>query len=206
MNLDDTTKKYLIGTLAGALAGGGGLGLLSASGGERSGETPEERRSRIVRNALMGAVGGGGGVASAMGVADLLGNAVPGRGILDKWLVEPSMQASHLGRALGGAATGATIGAASSLPGAILRERNLQRLADPAGSGYLEHARRVLKSLIAPKIPANIAKLPHVTSEQKALGALGSLLRRTMARRAGRGALYGAGVGLAAPYLSGVDI
>ncbi len=99
-------NKYLIGALAGGLGAGGLSALTSAHGKERPGESPEERRNRIIRNALgMGA----GGAAVGAGIPlmlDSIATAAPTRSPAEEAALNiPREGAAAVGAALGGITT-----------------------------------------------------------------------------------------------------
>tara|TARA_B100000035_G_scaffold305403_1_gene306203 strand:- start:848 stop:2122 length:1275 start_codon:yes stop_codon:yes gene_type:complete len=83
--------KYLLGTLAGGVAGGGLSGYLSSQN-KITGESKKERRKRILRNALIGT--GLGGVAGA--------GLTAGAGLLQDALDAPTGDSPDLGQPTGG--------------------------------------------------------------------------------------------------------
>lgn len=98
-------SHYLTAALAGSLLAGGAGGILASRGGNRPGEDDNERRKRILSNALamgtLGAVAGAGGV----GAYDAFSHAAPERTANEDFLLatNPTTRVA-VGAGAGGAA------------------------------------------------------------------------------------------------------
>jgi len=210
--VDPTLKKYLLSSMAGAVLGGSGTGWLSATGGERFGETPEERRSRIVRNTLLGAAAGGAGTAALVGAGDLLSTAAPSRGLIDKHVTQPISQMSTLTRGILGGGLGATAGAASVLPGAISEgAANWMIQNRPSGVPFIsdrpkaEAWKEIQKALLTFGDAAKARTVKGVPQSKIHLMELGDKLRATMKSRLKAPAIAGATLGVGLPFLTGLE-
>lgn len=190
MTVDDlqafekSANRYLYGTLAGALAGGGIGALTSSRGKERPGESEEERRNRIIRNALGMAVAGAGAGAAIPGVYHLLNNSAEERTRLQKIVREASREQS--------ATVGAALGAGAGYRSPVSIDNKLRAIEDALVDnqhktmGFINEAARR-------KIDKQVD-----LHRKELLGGVTNLKR--MGARAGIGAV----LGFAAPKISDI--
>jgi hypothetical protein len=114
--MESTAGKYLIPALIGGLGAGAIGGFSSAKTKERPGETPGERRMRILRNALGTGVAGAGLGAAVSGLAQTIPNLAPNRTIWEDATEGMSDDMGARGVAgLAGGAAGAALGGAGGL-------------------------------------------------------------------------------------------
>lgn len=226
--MDPEVQKYLTTALAGALAGGGGAGLLSSQGGRRYGETPQERRNRILRNVLVGAAAGGVGGASLHGATNLLSTAAPERNAVEKLLQWTGTDNPILSGAWG-AGGGAVAGGVGTPLLSMLRKardvRDATNMTGAAGAGFQSQMVGLFKNnpfwkdLQAKGDEATLAKrlteisnatpeyarineaLGAVQRRDKYVGTLKALVKPGLIGGAAAGGAIGAGL----PLLAGVD-
>lgn len=213
--MDPQIQKYLLTALGGALVGGGATGALAASGGERFGETPEERRSRITRNVLLGSVAGGGGAAALHAAGNLFSTAAPERNIVDRYLQETGLANPFIG-VPSGAVAGAGIGA-GGVAGAryldLRRARALDNAGERTSAGkdllhelkYLfsrpDVYRRRIADLEALKNPLNYQEIARL-KKHMAMAQSGGRLRKAMGASVKGGGALGGILGLVLPFLA----
>lgn len=169
--IDSTFAKYLIPALIGGL-GAGSVGALAASRNkERPGETPEERRTRIIRNALGMGLGGAGVGAAISGIAQNLPSMGPDRTI---WEGMTGGMADDLGaRAVGGIVGGAGLGAAGVGQGMMknvkMKADGLRDVAALRGVGHVDKAIALERDLAT-------SLRDRLVRRAKGLGGLGAVL------------------------------
>lgn len=123
-------SHYLTAALAGGLLAGGAGGILASRGGNRLGEDDDERRKRIISNALamgtLGAVAGAGGV----GAYDAFSHAAPPRGKMEEFLLGVSPTKRTVLGATAGAAASVPVQISTHAAGTWLDKQKLERIAN----------------------------------------------------------------------------
>jgi len=112
------TNPYAVGgaTLLGGLAGGGGAAYMANREQNRPGETPEERKARILRNAAFGGLMGATGVGGSLYGTALLTNPVKSHynpdSLVGRWINSMREDGSTMATGVLGAGAGGMIGSA----------------------------------------------------------------------------------------------